>query len=227
MDAEALKRDLQALARLDPEKAFGVQRRRKSLVDAITETVKNFFGLDADVAKAGRKISAARLKIIKDAITNARAAADLLEGLVAEVEAEPETESFTEQMRTKGGTEEMTDQIKAAVADALKSVGERLDQITARLDAVEKVVNKAADDVDVEVVKSAVAEAIKPLQEKLHGLDERLKAVERMTTKSRQPDPDEDGRNKRKSEDPFGDAVRERREPVAPRYPGIRTSVRT
>jgi hypothetical protein len=242
IDPEELKRNLQALARLAPEDLangrHGTKDRRKSLTQAITDAVRDFFGLeDADAAKVGRKISAERLKVIKEALNQARAAADRLAALVKEVEEEPEPEGFTDQMRTKGGTD-MTDPIKAAVEAALKPVAERLDQITTRLDAVEKVVNKAADQQDTdkqnqphmpdaEAIKSAVAGATKPLEDRLTALDERLKGVEKLATRSRQPDPDEDTKDKRTSDDPFGDAVRDRRPPVVPPHPGFRMPVRT
>lgn len=240
IDPEELERNLQALARLDPEDLakgrHGMKDRRKSLTQAITDAVREFFGLeDADVAKVGRKISAERLKVIKEALTQARTAADRLAALVKEVEEEPEPEGFTDQTRTKGGTD-MTDQIKAAVEAALKPVAERLDQITARLDAVERVANKAADQpdtqgqppaLDAEAITSAVAAATKPLEDRLTALDERLRGVEKVATKSRQPDPDDDAKDKRTSHDPFGDAVRERRAPVVPPQPGFRMPVRT
>jgi hypothetical protein len=242
IDPEELKRNLQALARLDPEDLIkrrhgrhGMQDRRKSLTQAITDAVRDFFGLeDADAAKVGRKISAERLKVIKEALSQARAAADRLAALVKEVEEEPEPEGFTEHTRTKGGTD-MTDPIKAAVEDALKPVAERLDQITTRLEAVERVVNKAADQsdkkaqpvTDAEAIKSAVAAATKPLEDRLAALDERLKGVEKIATRSRQPNPDEDASEKRTSDDPFGDAVRERRPPIVPPHPGFRMPVRT
>lgn len=227
IDPEVLKRNLQVLAKLDPEKAFhGMlerRRRRKSLTDAITEAVKDFFGFqDVDVAKVGRKISAQRLKIIKEAVSQARAASDRLEALVKEVEDEPDPDDHA-----KGGAEMKPEEIKAAVEAAIKPVGERLDQVTTRLDAVEKVVNKAADPppdkdkkadppaADVEVIKSAVA-----------ALDERLKGVEKVALKSKQPEGD-NIKDKKGSDDPFGDAVRDRRDPVVPPHPGFRMPVRT
>ncbi len=125
------------------------------------------------------------------------------------------------------------EELQAAIAEALKPVGQRLDQITTRLDAVEKVVNKAAEEpggqgqppLDAEAVKSAVAAATKPLEDRLAALDERLRGVEKVATKSRQPEPD--GDKDKASADPFGDAVRARREPVVPPQPGFRLPVRT
>ena len=240
IDPEGLRRDILALAKLSLQD-LGVkekEKRRKSLTQAIADAVREFFGLeDAEVAKVGRKISAERLKVIKEALAQARAAADRLEALVKEVEEEPEPESFTDQARAKGGTDMKPEELQAAVEAAIKPVGERLDQITTRLDAVEKVVNKAAEQpekdkqdqhaaADAEAIKSAVAAAIKPLEDRLSALDERLKGVEKIATKSRQLESDDEQKKKR-TDDPFGDAVRERREPVVPPHPGFRLPVRT
>jgi hypothetical protein len=237
IDPEVLRRDILALAKLSLEDLGVKKERRKSLTQAIADAVREFFGLeDAEVAKVGRKISAERLKVIKEALSQARAAADRLAALVKEVEEEPEPDSFTDHTRAKGGAEMKPEELQAAVEAAIKPVGERLDQITTRLDAVEKVVNKAADPpdkdkkdqlpaADAEAIKSAVAAATKPLEDRLAALDERLRGVERVATKSRQPEPD--GDKSKVSQDPFGDAVRERREPVVAPHPGFRMPVRT
>lgn len=112
------------------------------------------------VEKAGRKISAARLKTLKDAYS-------LLAQIIEEVEGEDGEEGVE---MTK---EELAKMVAETVNEATKSISERLEQLEKQA-AVQDVQDDGKVDNKeelVEMIKGAVAEAIKPLEQRLETVE--------------------------------------------------------
>lgn len=109
----------------------------------------------AEVEKVGRKISAARLKALKDAHA-------ILAQIIAEAEADisNEEEGFTV---TK---EELTSLVSKAVEEATKPINERLEKL--EKEAGKDEVSK--EDIQA-IIQEAVAKAVKPLEERLEVVE--------------------------------------------------------
>lgn len=110
-----------------------------------------------EVKKAGRKISAARLKALKDAHS-------ILAQIIAEAEADNQDWEGTQVTK-----EELTKMVAEAVNEATKPISERLEKLEKQADGKPEA-GQEKDELQ-EVIKAAVAEAIKPLEDRLEVVE--------------------------------------------------------
>lgn len=108
--------------------------------------------------KAGRKISAARLKNLKDA-------RNIIDQIIAE--AETENKSGNEE-GTEVNKEELTKMVTDAVSEATKSINERLEQLEKQ--AGEQPQAEGQEEIK-NIIKEAVTKAIEPLEKRLEVVE--------------------------------------------------------
>lgn len=113
--------------------------------------------LSVGLEKAGRKISAARLKALKDAH-------NILAQIIAEAEADNQDGEGTQVTK-----EELAKMMAEAVNEATKPISERLEKLEKQADGKPEA-GQEKDDLQ-EVIKAAVAEAIKPLEDRLEVVE--------------------------------------------------------
>lgn len=109
------------------------------------------------VEKVGRKISAARLKALKDAY-------NILAQIIAEAEADNQDGEGTQVTK-----EELAKMVAEAVNEATKPISERLEKLEKQADGKSEA-GQEKDDLQ-EVIKAAVAEAVKPLEDRLEVVE--------------------------------------------------------
>jgi hypothetical protein len=109
------------------------------------------------VEKAGRKISAARLKALKDAHS-------LLAQIIAEAEADNQDGEGTQVTK-----EELAKMVAEAVNEATKPISERLEKLEKQADGKPEA-GQEKDELR-EVIKATVAEAVKPLEDRLEVVE--------------------------------------------------------
>jgi DNA-binding protein YbaB len=113
--------------------------------------------LSVGLEKAGRKISAARLKALKDAH-------NILAQIIAEAEADNQDGEGTQVTK-----EELAKMVAEAVNEATKPISERLEKLEKQADGKSEA-GQEKDDLQ-EVIKAAVAEAVKPLEDRLEVVE--------------------------------------------------------
>ncbi|WP_422444362.1 hypothetical protein [Thermoanaerobacterium sp. DL9XJH110] len=113
--------------------------------------------LSVGLEKAGRKISAARLKALKDAHS-------ILAQIIAEAEADNQDGEGTQVTK-----EELSKMVAEAVNEATKPISERLEKLEKQADGKPEV-GQEKDELQ-EVIKAAVAEAVKPLEDRLEVVE--------------------------------------------------------
>ena len=157
------KREPEQEAAMDTpsEEAAGWLRKAADwLLGRNVETDEN-----TDLAKIGRKISAARLERLKGAAEGARSAAQTLHDVLAEVEDEIDD---TEKRADLAQEVDMTpEEITTAIADG---IAKAMEPFLARLDVVEK-----REDPDV---AAAVEAAQAPLTEVVEKVLDRIEKIE-------------------------------------------------
>ncbi len=109
--------------------------------------------------KAGRKISAARLKALKDAH-------NLLAQIISEAEADNQDEEGTQVTK-----EELSKMVVEAVNEATKPISERLEKLEKQADG-----NQAGDTAQGKeelqnIIKETVSKAVKPLEDRLEVVE--------------------------------------------------------
>jgi len=109
------------------------------------------------VEKAGRKVSAARLKALKDAHS-------ILAQIIAEAEADNQDGEGTQVTK-----EELAKMVAEAVNEATKPISERLEKLEKQADGKPEA-GQEKDDLQ-EVIKEAVAQAVKPLEDRLEVVE--------------------------------------------------------
>lgn len=113
--------------------------------------------LSVRLEKAGRKISAARLKALKDAHS-------ILAQIIAEAEADNQDGEGTQVTK-----EELAKMVAEAVNEATKPISERLEKLEKQADGKPET-GQEKDDLQ-EVIKAVVAEAVKPLEDRLEVVE--------------------------------------------------------
>ncbi|NSW82535.1 MAG: hypothetical protein HPY90_04540 [Syntrophothermus sp.] len=113
--------------------------------------------LSVEVEKAGRKISAARLKALKDAH-------NLLAQIIAEAEADTNSGEGTQVTK-----EELTKMVADAVTEATKPISERLEKLEKQTEGQEPAAQGQEELQNI--IKEAVAQAVKPLEERLEVVE--------------------------------------------------------
>jgi len=109
------------------------------------------------VEKAGRKISAARLKALKDAHS-------ILAQIIAEAEADNQDGEGTQVTK-----EELAKMVAEAVNEATKPISERLEKLEKQTDGKPEADQEKGDL--QEIIKEAVAQAVKPLEDRLEVVE--------------------------------------------------------
>ncbi|WHH59160.1 hypothetical protein [Petroclostridium sp. X23] len=133
------------------EYAAYMKNKIKNVGKKVAKADEDFF-MAEPVAKAGKKVSTARLTSIKNAIQS-------LQSIVSEVE--------TEEGDGEVKKEEIVEIVKSAVTESVKPINERLDKIEKGDPADEQPAAEVKKEDIAEIVKSAVSESLKPIQERL------------------------------------------------------------
>lgn len=115
--------------------------------------------LSVEVEKAGRKISAARLKALKDAH-------NLLAQIIAEAEAETNNGEGTQVTK-----EELTKMVTDAITEATKPISERLEKLEKQAEGQEPAGAAQGQEELQNIIKEAVTRAVKPLEERLEVVE--------------------------------------------------------
>lgn len=113
--------------------------------------------LSVELEKAGRKISTARLKALKDAHS-------LLAQIIAEAEADNQDGEGTQVTK-----EELTKMVTDAITEATKPISERLEKLEKQTEGQEPAAQGQEELQNV--IKEAVAQAVKPLEERLEVVE--------------------------------------------------------
>lgn len=134
--------------------------------------------------KAGKKISAARLKNLKDA-------QDLIGQIITDAEVENKTD-------TKEGTEvnkeELSKMVATAVTEATKPITERLEQLEKQAGEQPKTDSEAAKEQETMqgIIKEAVTKAIGPLEERL-GVVEKARGISNKVPEEKEVEKSDEG----------------------------------
>lgn len=137
---------------IDEFKAYVVDRiQRIGIAKALKEI---------SVEKVGRKISAARLQKLKEALA-------ALQSIVDEVEADDQNNETEGEAEVK--KEELLELVKGAVSEAVAPLEERIAKLESEGEAVDQE-GFTAETV-AEMVKKAVGEAVKPLEARLEKVE--------------------------------------------------------
>ena len=114
--------------------------------------------MSVELEKAGRKISAARLKALKDAHS-------ILAQIIAEAEADNQDGEGTQVTK-----EELAKMVAEAVNEATKPISERLERLEKQAEGQNQDDNGAQEELQ-NVIKEAIAKAVKPLEERLEVVE--------------------------------------------------------
>ncbi|MDI3548138.1 MAG: hypothetical protein PWR10_1790 [Halanaerobiales bacterium] len=115
-----------------------------------------------ELEKAGRKISTARLKSLKDA-----------HNLIGKIIAEAETDNQSDSKEgTEVSKEELTKMVAEAVNEATKPISERLEKLEKQAEEQEQTDGATQGQEELQnIIKEAVSKAVKPLEERLEVVE--------------------------------------------------------